>query len=78
MLDLLEEVVLALFEKRNRLIGAGKLKVETDIYSLHLLLQRDLVNLSPIALNIPIGKTRCFAIKTKSILENLIDWFSKK
>jgi hypothetical protein len=57
----------------------GKLKVETDIYSLHLLVVTgDLVNLSPIALNIPIGKTRCFAIKTKSILENLIDWFSKK
>jgi hypothetical protein len=40
MLDLLEEVVLLLYSRNeNRLIGAGKLKVETDIYSLHLLLQ---------------------------------------
>jgi hypothetical protein len=68
----------------NKIIGVGKYKVETDIYSLTSSYYRtgdegdfsqDIAN----RLNIPIGKNPVVFVikKNKSILENLIDWFSK-
>ena len=71
-------------ENENRLIGVGKLKVETDIYSLTSSYYKsgdegDFSQSVANRLNIPIGKNPLVFVikKNKSILENLIDWFSK-
>lgn len=71
-------------ENENRLIGVGKLKVETDIYSLTSSYYKsgdegDFSQSVANRLNIPIGKNPVVFVikKNKSILENLIDWFSK-
>jgi hypothetical protein len=71
-------------ENENRLIGVGKLKVETDIYSLTSSYYKsgdegDFSQSVANRLNIPIGKNPVIFVikKNKSILENLIDWFSK-
>ncbi|MEP7255936.1 MAG: Z1 domain-containing protein [Ferruginibacter sp.] len=68
----------------NRLIGVGKYKVETDIYSLTSSYYKtgdegDFNQAVANRLNIPIGKNPVVFVikKNKSILENLIDWFSK-
>ena len=72
-------------ENENRLIGVGGLKVETDIYSLTSSYYKsgdegDFSQSVANRLNIPIGKNPVVFVikKNKSILENLIDWFSKK
>lgn len=68
----------------NKIIGVGKYKVDTDIYSLTSSyyknadegdFQQSVAN----RLNIPIGRNPVVFVikKNKSILENLIDWFSK-
>lgn len=71
-------------ENENRLIGVGKTKVETDIYSLTSSYYKsgdegDFSQSVANRLNIPIGKNPVVFVikKNKSILENLIDWFSK-
>ena len=71
-------------ENQNKIIGVGKYKVNTDIYSLTSSYYKsgDEGDFSqPVAnrLNIPIGKNPVVFVikKNKSILENLIDWFSK-
>jgi hypothetical protein len=71
-------------ENENRLIGVGKFKVETDIYSLTSSYYKsgdegDFSQSVANRLNIPIGKNPVVFVikKNKSILENLIDWFSK-
>lgn len=71
-------------ENENRLIGVGNLKVETDIYSLTSSYYKsgdegDFNQSVANRLNIPIGKNPVVFVikKNKSILENLIDWFSK-
>lgn len=71
-------------ENENKLIGVGKLKVETDIYSLTSSYYKsgdegDFSQSVANRLNIPIGKNPVVFVikKNKSILENLIDWFSK-
>lgn len=71
-------------ENENRLIGVGELKVETDIYSLTSSYYKsgdegDFSQSVANRLNIPIGKNPVVFVikKNKSILENLIDWFSK-
>ena len=71
-------------ENENRLIGVGGLKVETDIYSLTSSYYKsgdegDFSQSVANRLNIPIGKNPVVFVikKNKSILENLIDWFSK-
>ena len=71
-------------ENENRLIGVGNLKVETDIYSLTSSYYKsgdegDFSQYVANRLNIPIGKNPVVFVikKNKSILENLIDWFSK-
>lgn len=71
-------------ENENRIIGVGKLKVETDIYSLTSSYYKsgdegDFSQSVANRLNIPIGKNPVVFVikKNKSILENLIDWFSK-
>ncbi len=71
-------------EKENRLIGVGKYKVNTDIYSLTSSYYKsgdegDFSQSVANRLNIPIGKNPVVFVikKNKSILENLIDWFSK-
>lgn len=71
-------------EKENRIIGVGKYKVETDIYSLTSSYYKsgdegDFSQSVANRLNIPIGKNPVVFVikKNKSILENLIDWFSK-
>lgn len=71
-------------ENENKIIGVGKYKVNTDIYSLTSSYYKtgDEGDFSqPVAnrLNIPIGKNPVVFVikKNKSILENLIDWFSK-
>ena len=71
-------------ENENRLIGVGNLKVETDIYSLTSSYYKsgdegDFSQSVANRLNIPIGKNPVVFVikKNKSILENLIDWFSK-
>lgn len=68
----------------NKLIGVGKYKVDTDIYSLTSSFYRtgdegDFNQGIANRLNIPIGKNPVVFVikKNKSILENLIDWFSK-
>lgn len=71
-------------ENQNRLIGVGKYKSETDIYSLTSSYYKsgdegDFSQSVANRLNIPIGKNPVVFVikKNKSILENLIDWFSK-
>src|SRR5690606_33266012 len=71
-------------ENENKLIGVGKLKVDTDIYSLTSSYYKsgdegDFNQSVANRLNIPIGKNPVVFVikKNKSILENLIDWFSK-
>ena len=68
----------------NKIIGVGKYKVDTDIYSLTSSYYRtgdegDFNQSIANRLNIPIGKNPVVFVikKNKSILENLIDWFSK-
>ncbi|MCC9072125.1 Z1 domain-containing protein [Flavobacterium sp. F-65] len=68
----------------NRIIGAGKYKADTDIYSLTSSFYRtgdegDFDRKVANRLNIPIGKNPVVFVikKNKGILENLIDWFSK-
>ncbi len=68
----------------NKIIGVGKYKVDTDIYSLTSSFYRigdegDFNQSIANRLNIPIGKNPVIFVikKNKSILENLIDWFSK-
>jgi hypothetical protein len=71
-------------ENENRLIGVGQHKVKTDIYSLTSSYYKsgdegDFSQSVANRLNIPIGKNPVVFVikKNKSILENLIDWFSK-
>jgi hypothetical protein len=71
-------------ENENRIIGVGKYKVNTDIYSLTSSYYKsgdegDFSQSVANRLNIPIGKNPVVFVikKNKSILENLIDWFSK-
>ncbi len=71
-------------ENENRIIGVGKYKVNTDIYSLTSSYYKsgdegDFSQAVANRLNIPIGKNPVVFVikKNKSILENLIDWFSK-
>ncbi len=71
-------------EKETRIIGVGKYKVNTDIYSLTSSYYKtgdegDFSQAVANRLNIPIGKNPVVFVikKNKSILENLIDWFSK-
>jgi len=68
----------------NKIIGVGKYKVDTDIYSLTSSFYRtgdegDFNQGIANRLNIPIGKNPVVFVikKNKSILEHLIDWFSK-
>ncbi|OCA75427.1 Z1 domain-containing protein [Chryseobacterium arthrosphaerae] len=71
-------------ENENKIIGVGKYKVNTDIYSLTSSYYKsgdegDFSQSVANRLNIPIGKNPVVFVikKNKSILENLIDWFSK-
>lgn len=71
-------------ENQKKIIGVGKYKVKTDIYSLTSSYYRtgdegDFSQSVANRLNIPIGKNPVVFVikKNKSILENLIDWFSK-
>jgi len=71
-------------EKENRVVGVGKYKAETDIYSLTSSYYKsndegDFSQSVANRLNIPIGKNPVVFVikKNKSILENLIDWLSK-
>lgn len=68
----------------NKIIGVGHQKVDTDIYSLTSSYYKtgdegDFNQAIANRLNIPIGKNPVVVVikKNKSILENLIDWFSK-
>lgn len=68
----------------NKIIGVGKYKVNTDIYSLTSSYYKsgdegDFNQAIANRLNIPIGNNPVVLVikKNKSILENLIDWFSK-
>lgn len=71
-------------QRENRIIGVGKYKVNTDIYSLTSSFynkgdEGDFNQHVANRLNIPIGKNPVVFVikKNKSILENMIDWFSK-
>lgn len=71
-------------ENENKIIGVGQYKVNTDIYSLTSSYYKtgdegDFSQSVANRLNIPIGKNPVVFVikKNKSILENLIDWFSK-
>jgi len=71
-------------ENQNRLIGVGEYKSKTDIYSLTSSYYKsgdegDFSQSVANRLNIPIGKNPVVFVikKNKSILENLIDWFSR-
>ena len=71
-------------ENENRVIGVGKYRVNTDIYSLTSSDYKsgdegDFNQSVANRLNIPIGKNPVVFVikKNKSILENLIDWLSK-
>lgn len=71
-------------ENENKIIGVGKYKANTDIYSLTSSYYRtgdegDFNQSVANRLNIPIGKNPVVFVikKNKSILENLIDWLSK-
>lgn len=68
----------------NKIIGVGKYKVNTEIYSLTSSYYKssdegDFNQSVANRLNIPIGKNPVVFVikKNKGILENLIDWFSK-
>lgn len=71
-------------EKENKIVGVGNYSVGTDIYSLTSAYYKsndegDFSQSVANRLNIPIGKNPVVFVikKNKSILENLIDWFSK-
>lgn len=71
-------------ERENRVVGVGKFNVKTDIYSLTSSYYKnndegDFNQAVANRLNIPIGNNPVVFVikKNKSILENLIDWFSK-
>lgn len=71
-------------ERENRLVGVGNFSVKTDIYSLTSSYyskgdEGDFNQAVAKRLNIPIGNNPVVFVikKNKSILENLIDWFSK-
>ena len=71
-------------EKKNNIVGVGKFKANTDIYSLTSSFyskgdEGDFNQKVANSLNIPIGKNPVVFVikKNKSILENLIDWLSK-
>lgn len=71
-------------EKENKIVGVGNYTVGTDIYSLTSAYYKsgdegDFSQSVANRLNIPIGKNPIVFVikKNKSILENLIDWFSK-
>jgi hypothetical protein len=71
-------------EKENKIVGVGNYTVGTDIYSLTSAYYKsgdegDFNQAVANRLNIPIGKNPVVLVikKNKSILENLIDWFSK-
>ena len=71
-------------EKENKIVGVGNYNVKTDIYSFTSAYYRtgdegDFSQAGANILNIPIGKNPVVFVikKNKSILENLIDWFSK-
>ncbi|MDR2425082.1 MAG: Z1 domain-containing protein [Prevotellaceae bacterium] len=71
-------------EKENRVVGVGKFNAKTDIYSLTSSYYKnndegDFNQAVANRLNIPIGNNPVVFVikKNKSILENLIDWFSK-
>ena len=71
-------------EKENRIVGVGKYNAGTDIYSLTSAYYKsgdegDFNQAVANRLNIPIGKNPVVFVikKNRSILENLIDWFSK-
>jgi hypothetical protein len=71
-------------EKENKIVGVGDYAVGTDIYSLTSAYYKsgdegDFSQAVANRLNIPIGKNPVVFVikKNKSILENLIDWFSK-
>lgn len=71
-------------EKENKIVGVGHYTVGTDIYSLTSAYYKsgdegDFSQAVANRLNIPIGRNPVVFVikKNKSILENLIDWFSK-
>ncbi len=71
-------------KRENRLVGVGNFNVKTDIYSLTSSYfskgdEGDFNQAVAKRLNIPIGNNPVVFVikKNKSILENLIDWFSK-
>jgi len=71
-------------ERQNKIVGVGHYNIGTDIYSLTSAFYRsgdegDFSQSVANTLNIPIGKNPVVFVikKNKSILENLIDWFSK-
>lgn len=71
-------------EKENKIVGVGNYATRTDIYSLTSAYYKsgdegDFNQAVANRLNIPIGKNPVVFVikKNKSILENLIDWFSK-
>ncbi len=71
-------------EKENKIVGVGNYNIGTDIYSLTSAYYKkgdegDFSQSVANRLNIPIGKNPVIFVikKNKSILENLIDWFSK-
>lgn len=71
-------------EKENKIVGVGNYSIGTDIYSLTSAYYKsndegDFSQSVANRLNIPIGKNPIVFVikKNKSILENLIDWFSK-
>ncbi|MDM1503791.1 hypothetical protein HX071_16560 [Myroides marinus] len=71
-------------DNENKIVGVGKYKADTDIYSLTSSYYKsgdegDFNQSVANRLNIPIGKNPVIFVikKNKSILENLIDWFSK-
>lgn len=70
-------------EKENKIVGVGNYTVGTDIYSLTSAYYKsgdegDFNQAIAKRLNIPIGRNPIVLVikKNKSILENLIDWFS--
>ncbi len=70
-------------EKENKIVGVGNYTIGTDIYSLTSAYYKsgdegDFNQAIAKRLNIPIGKNPVVLVikKNKSILENLIDWFS--
>lgn len=70
-----------ILKRQGNIVGVGKYKVNTDIYPLtsSYYIKGDEGDFSPKTAKIPIGKNPVVFVikKNKSILENLIDWFSK-